>query len=144
MSPVTPAHDRGRRSKASHDTPAPASVSLIGQIHEVDITAVAHGGHCVGRADGRVLFVRHTAPGERVRARITSGTSTDRFLRADAVEVLRPSPERVASRCAVSGPGGCGGCDWQHLSLAGQRALKADVIAEQFRRLAGLDVAVEV
>jgi len=105
---------------------------------------VAHGGHCVARHEGRVIFVRHTLPGERVRVRITEGASDDRFLRGDAVEVLTAAPDRVERRCPVSGPGGCGGCDWQHVSTAGQRTLKAAVVREQLRRLASLDVDVQV
>jgi tRNA/tmRNA/rRNA uracil-C5-methylase (TrmA/RlmC/RlmD family) len=123
---------------------APAVGSLVGTVLEVDVGAVAHGGHCVARHQGRVIFVRHSAPGERVRVRITEGDEGARFLRGDAVEVLTASPDRVAARCPVSGPGGCGGCDWQHLTLAAQRRLKAAVVREQLQRLAGLDVAVEV
>lgn len=104
------------------------------------IGAVAHGGHCVARHEGRVVFVRHCLPGEEVLARVVAGGEGDRFWRAEAVEVLVASPDRVASRCPVSGPGGCGGCDWQHASTAAQRRLKAAVVAEQVRRLAGLDV----
>lgn len=108
---------------------------------ELEVGPVAHGGHCVARLDGRVVFVRHALPGERVLARLTDASSQARFWRADAVEVLGPaSADRVAARCPVSGPGGCGGCDWQHVSTAGQRALKAQVVAEQLRRLAGVDV----
>lgn len=91
-----------------------------------------------------MLFVRHTLPGERVVARVTEGTDGDRFLRADAITVLTSSPDRVAPRCPLSGPGGCGGCDWQHASLPAQRALKADVVREQLARLAGLEVEVTV
>ncbi|GAB3592670.1 class I SAM-dependent RNA methyltransferase [Angustibacter peucedani] len=105
---------------------------------------MAHGGFCVARHEGRVVFVRHTLPGERVRARVTEGGTSSRFLRADAVEVLDASPDRVEPRCPVSGPGGCGGCDWQHAALPAQRRLKADVVREQLRRLAGLEVDVEV
>ena len=54
------------------------------------------------------------------------------------------SPDRVEPPCAVSGPGGCGGCDWQHASLAAQRALKAAVVAEQLKRLAGIEREVIV
>jgi tRNA/tmRNA/rRNA uracil-C5-methylase (TrmA/RlmC/RlmD family) len=113
------------------------------------VERVAHGGHFVARlhasdGPGRVLFVRHALPGERVVAEITEGTDGDRFWRADAVEVLTPSADRVDAPCPVAGPGLCGGCDFQHVSLARQRALKAEVVGEQLRRLAGLDVPVEV
>ncbi len=105
--------------------------------------AVAPGGACVARAaDGRVVFVRHTLPGERVRARVTEERA--RYLRADAVEILRPAPDRVPPPCRYAGPGACGGCDWQHVALGAQRRGKADVIREQFARLAGLDVSPEV
>jgi tRNA/tmRNA/rRNA uracil-C5-methylase (TrmA/RlmC/RlmD family) len=109
----------------------------------LDIERVAHGGVCVGHApDGRVVFVRHTLPGEQVRVEVTEERVS--FLRADAVEVLRPSPARVAPPCPWAGPGRCGGCDWQHVALAEQRALKATVVSEQLRRLAGVDRAVVV
>jgi tRNA/tmRNA/rRNA uracil-C5-methylase (TrmA/RlmC/RlmD family) len=91
-----------------------------------------------------VLFVRHAIPGERVVVEVTEGTDGDRFWRADAVEVREGSPDRVTAPCPVAGPGLCGGCDFQHVSLSRQRALKGEVVAEQLRRLAGLDVPVEV
>ncbi|GAB3155873.1 class I SAM-dependent RNA methyltransferase [Microbispora hainanensis] len=109
---------------------------------ELTVDAVANGGWCVGRHEGRVVFVRHALPGERVVAEVTEETA--RFLRADAVEILQPSPDRVTPPCPFAGPGRCGGCDWQHASLEAQRRLKADVVAEQFRRLAGLDLKVVV
>jgi tRNA/tmRNA/rRNA uracil-C5-methylase (TrmA/RlmC/RlmD family) len=110
---------------------------------ELDVGAVAAGGACVARApDGRVVFVRHTLPGERVRAVVTAQTTS--FLRADAVEVLTASPDRVEPPCPYARPLRCGGCDWQHVALPAQRGLKADLVAEQLRRLAGLDRRVEV
>ena len=66
------------------------------------------------------------------------------FCRADAVEVLAAAPQRVERPCPHSGPGRCGGCDWQHVAPAGQRALKAAVVREQLARLAKLDVDVTV
>lgn len=124
---------------------APAADDLTtGDEVEVEVGAIAHGGHCVARYDGRVLFVRHGLPGERVRARITEGGPGDRFLRADAVSVLEASPHRVAPRCAAAGPGGCGGCDFQHVATAHQRELKAAVVAEQLQRLAGIEREVVV
>ncbi|MGO4132238.1 class I SAM-dependent RNA methyltransferase [Janibacter sp. RAF52] len=124
---------------------APAADDLTtGDEVEVEVGAIAHGGHCVARYDGRVLFVRHGLPGERVRARITEGGPGDRFLRADAVSVLEASPHRVTSRCAAAGPGGCGGCDFQHVATGHQRELKAAVVAEQLQRLAGIEREVVV
>jgi tRNA/tmRNA/rRNA uracil-C5-methylase (TrmA/RlmC/RlmD family) len=111
---------------------------------EVTVGPVAHGGHCVARHEGRVVFVRHTLPGERVVVRVTEDRHPG-FCRADAVEVLEASPARVERPCPYSGPGRCGGCDWQHVDPAEQRLLKAAVVREQFARLAGLhDVAVTV
>ena len=115
----------------------------VGEAVEVTTEDVAQGGWCVARPPGLpVLFVRHALPGERVVARVTEVTS--RFARADAVEVREPSPDRVAAPCPYAYPGGCGGCDWQHASLPAQRALKAAVIGQQLRRVAGLDREVTV
>jgi len=110
---------------------------LVGSRLEVDVGAVAHGGHCVARHDGRVVFVRHALPGERVVAVVTDGGTGSRFLRADAVEVLVRSAHRVTAPCPHARPGGCGGCDFQHATVSYQRELKADVVREQLRRLAG-------
>lgn len=113
--------------------------SLVGEEYEVEIGPVAHGGHCVARTEGgRVLFVRHTLPGERAVVRVTEGREDSRFLRADAVEILQPAKDRIEAPCPFSGPGKCGGCDWQHVKPGGQRRLKADVLTEQLDRLAGL------
>ncbi|MEV5970225.1 TRAM domain-containing protein [Streptomyces sp. NPDC051921] len=113
--------------------------SLVGEEYEVEVGPVAHGGHCIARTEeGRVLFVRHALPGERVRARVTEGEETSRFLRADAVEILDASKDRIEAPCRFAGPGKCGGCDWQHAKPGAQRRLKAEVIAEQLQRLAGL------
>jgi tRNA/tmRNA/rRNA uracil-C5-methylase (TrmA/RlmC/RlmD family) len=119
-------------------------VPQAGDVLELAVGEAVHGGWCVSRKDDAnwVVFVRHALPGERVRAVVTQ--STARFARADAVEVLRPSPDRVAAPCPYAVPGGCGGCDWQHASLTAQRELKSAVIRQQLRRLAGLDLKVEV
>jgi tRNA/tmRNA/rRNA uracil-C5-methylase (TrmA/RlmC/RlmD family) len=113
------------------------------ELLELQVGAIAGGGGCVGRApDGKVVFVRHSLPGERVRARITAATSS--YLRADAVEVLSASPERVEPPCPHAGPGRCGGCDFQHVELGAQRRLKAARIAELLGQIAGIERQVEV
>lgn len=111
---------------------------------ELVVGKPAAGGGCVSRLpDGRVAFVRHSVPGERVLARITETARS--FVRADAVAIAEPSPDRVRPPCPFAGPGRCGGCDWQHVSLPRQREMKAALVLEQLRRLAGVewDLAVE-
>ncbi|MFE6908583.1 class I SAM-dependent RNA methyltransferase [Streptomyces erythrochromogenes] len=113
--------------------------SLVGEEYEVEVGPVAHGGHCIARtAEGRVLFVRHTLPGEKVVAKVTEGDADSRFLRADAITVLDASKDRTPAPCPYAGPGKCGGCDWQHAKPGAQRRLKGEVVAEQLKRLAGL------
>jgi tRNA/tmRNA/rRNA uracil-C5-methylase (TrmA/RlmC/RlmD family) len=94
----------------------------------------------VARHEGRVVFVRHSLPGERVVVRVTEDRHPG-YCRADAVRVLEAAPDRVERPCPYSGPGRCGGCDWQHVAPAGQRRLKAAVLREQLVRLGGLDAA---
>lgn len=114
----------------------------VGDQAEVTIGKVAHGGHFVARHEGQVLFVRHALPGELVRARITRVSK--RFAFADAIEIRQAAPERVTPPCQYAAPGGCGGCDFQHVSLPTQRSLKQQVIEEQLQRLAGLELEVPV
>lgn len=108
---------------------------LIGALLELEVGPVAHGGHCVARYDGQVVFVRHAIPGETVRARVTEQTS--KYLRADAVEILKPSEHRVAAPCPYAGV--CGGCDFQHVDLDYQRLLKAEVVRDSLRRIGGIE-----
>ena len=114
----------------------------VGDIFEADIEKVAHGGHFIARHEGTVFFVRHAIPGERARIVITSTGSS--FNRGDVVETLETSPDRVSPPCTFAHPGGCGGCDFQHISLSRQRTLKAEVIAEQFLRITKKEVVVQV
>jgi tRNA/tmRNA/rRNA uracil-C5-methylase (TrmA/RlmC/RlmD family) len=110
---------------------------------ELTVGPVGHGGFCVAHHEGRVVFVRHALPGERVQVVVTEDRGGS-YCRADAVAVLEPAAGRVPPPCAASGPGGCGGCDFQHVDPQVQRELKAQVVAEQLRRIAGLEVAVTV
>ncbi|MBN2176088.1 MAG: class I SAM-dependent RNA methyltransferase [Demequinaceae bacterium] len=110
----------------------------------LEIGPIAHGGHCVARHDGRVVFVRHTLPGEVVEAEVTDGREGDRFWRADAVEILEASPDRVDSAWPEAGPGGVGGGELAHVALPAQRGWKTTVIREAFERFAGVEFSGEV
>ena len=115
---------------------------VVGERHVVTIEKVAHGGHFIARHEGHVIYVRHAIPGEVVEVKITSTGSS--FVRAVAVAVTTASLDRVVAPCQYSKPDGCGGCDFQHISIERQRLLKGDVIREQFSRLAKMDISIEV
>ncbi|GGK40880.1 class I SAM-dependent RNA methyltransferase [Nocardia camponoti] len=115
-----------------------------GNEFEIRLGDPGHGGFCVGRHEGRVVFVRHGLPGELVRAKVTEDRGGS-FCRADAIEIIEPSPDRIPATCVVSGPGGAGCCDFSFAKPEAQRALKAKVVADQLRRIAGVerDIVVE-
>jgi len=112
----------------------------IGAELEVTIEKVAHGGHFIARHEGQVIFVRDCAPGEKVLIEITGKAKG--FLRAKLKKVIEPARMRVSPPCKYAGD--CGGCDFQHIEISNQRKLKADVIIEQFSRIAKLDIEVTV
>ncbi|WP_227981047.1 class I SAM-dependent RNA methyltransferase [Nocardia spumae] len=120
-----------------------AGPDWFGETFRVRLGAPGHGGFCIARHEGRVLFVRHGLPGELVVARVSEDRGGS-FCRAEAIEILEPSPDRVASNCPVSGPGGAGCCDFAFATPRAQRALKASVVGEQLRRLAHWDTEVVV
>lgn len=107
---------------------------------------VAHGGHCVARHEGRVIFVRHALPGETVEARLTEHDAGAKFWRADVTKVLAASPDRVphfwpeadALQAAARNTVPVGGAEFGHISRSGQLALKTAVVREQLERLGGL------
>jgi tRNA/tmRNA/rRNA uracil-C5-methylase (TrmA/RlmC/RlmD family) len=80
---------------------------------------------------------RRAGPG-----RVTAETSS--YLRADAVEVVLASPDRVTPPCPHAGPGRCGGCDFQHVEIGAQRRLKEARITELLAQLARIERRVEV
>jgi tRNA/tmRNA/rRNA uracil-C5-methylase (TrmA/RlmC/RlmD family) len=141
---ATKRHDGGVRNHNAQPFEA-------GDVVQADVGEAVHGGWCIARPSdvqagqqGRVpvLFVRHALPGELIKAVITQTTA--RFARADATEIIRAAPERVSPPCPYARPGGCGGCDWQHASLPAQREIKAQVISQQLKRIAGLEREVSV
>ena len=105
-----------------------------GVVGPVRVGRIAHGGHWVGRHDGRVLFIRHALEGESVMVRVTGLAKRHGF--ADAVEVLEASEHRIPAPCPIALS--CGGCDFQHVDADHQRELKRQVVAEQLRRGADL------
>jgi tRNA/tmRNA/rRNA uracil-C5-methylase (TrmA/RlmC/RlmD family) len=99
--------------------------------------APANGGSCVAHHEGRVVFVRHALPGERVRVRVTADRGS--YWHAEVVEVIEPSHDRVASLCPIAGVDGAGCCDLAFAAPEAARVLKAQVVANQLQRLGGFD-----
>lgn len=102
---------------------------------ELQLERVAHGGFVVGRADGMVVFTVGGLPGERVIVDITERGS--RFDRGQVTRVLEPAAGRVCEGWPV--PPECVGTDWFYADRDTQLELKTAVVAEQLRRLAGLE-----
>ncbi|MCL6580405.1 MAG: TRAM domain-containing protein [Firmicutes bacterium] len=102
---------------------------------ELEVNDLNSEGQGVARWRGLAVFVEGGLPGERVAARVLrSGRS---YARAEAVGILRPSPDRVTPPCPVFGS--CGGCQLQALSYRAQLEWKTHLVRETLRRVGGLD-----
>ena len=98
----------------------------------------ANGGSCVARHEGRVVFVRHALPGEKVRVRLSGAAAPNTsYWTGDAVEILEPAEGRVDSLCPIAGADGAGCCDLAFAEPEAARRLKGAVVANQLDRLGG-------
>jgi len=113
----------------------------LGQELELNIEKVAHGGIFVARHEGRVLFVSGAIPGEKVIAKVFEDKGGS-FARAEVIEVLEASPDRV--KHFWKNGEAAGGAEFGHISLSRQRELKADVLEEGLQRFAGITLRVPV
>jgi tRNA/tmRNA/rRNA uracil-C5-methylase (TrmA/RlmC/RlmD family) len=114
----------------------------VGDRITVEIGPVAHGGHFIARHKGQVVFVRYGITGEEAIVEITSVSS--KLARGDAIEIIKPSKDRVVPPCKYAVPGGCGGCDFQHIEISAQLEFKRSVIREQFSRLGRIEIDLDV
>ncbi len=104
---------------------------------DVHVDRVAAGGDGLGTApDGRVVFVGGSLPGDHVSIEVTQ--TKKQFFRGRITDVLTPAPDRVEPPCIHVGQG-CGGCDWQHISVDRQRQLRVDLVRDAVRRIAKID-----
>ena len=103
----------------------------------VEIASIAAGGDGVGRADGIVVFVPRTAPGDLAHVRVTT---SKRFARGELLELDRASPARVQPPCPHYTIDRCGGCQIQHLSYDAQLAAKSVIIGDALRRIGKREV----
>ncbi|MFH1488394.1 MAG: 23S rRNA (uracil(1939)-C(5))-methyltransferase RlmD [Pseudomonadota bacterium] len=105
-----------------------------GDLVELHIEKMAHGGQGVARLDGFVLFVRGGVPGDRIRARVVRKKKD--YAEANILEIIESSPDRITAPCPYSGF--CGGCQWQHVRYEQQLQYKKGIIEESLQRIGGL------
>jgi len=106
---------------------------------QVTVRSIAAGGDGVATlADGRTGFIPRAAPGDRLALRNVRLHA--RFARADIAEVLEPGADRVMPPCVHYVADRCGGCQLMHLSPGAQRAAKARIVGDAFRRIAHLEI----
>ena len=108
-----------------------------GEELELRVDSLAQGGRGVARRDdGFVVFVAGALPGDLVRARVSRAKKG--YAEATTVELVEPSPDRVADVCTHEGEP-CPGAPWQGLPYERQLEQKAAQVDEALRRLGGLD-----
>ena len=107
---------------------------------ELTIEKLVYGGEGLGRADGRVVFAPYVLPGERVLVEPIS--TKGGLIRARLQEVLTPAEGRVEPQCPYFGR--CGGCHYQHASYEHQLEIKTDILRENLRRIAKLELKNEI
>lgn len=107
-------------------------------VNQIVIEKMVFGGEGMGHLpDGRAVFVPYVIPGEEVKIEIV--TEKKHFSRAKLVEIVKPSKDRVIPVCPYFGV--CGGCHYQQLSYSGQITVKREILIDQFRRFAGIDIS---
>lgn len=106
---------------------------------ELSIHTLTNEGNGLARVNDWVVFVPFALPGEKVRARVFRNHKN--YSEADLVEVLEPSPDRVAAVCPLFGR--CGGCQYQHLDYREQLAWKQKQVAELLKHMAKIEFDVE-
>lgn len=96
---------------------------------------VTHDGRGIAETDGKKVFVAGALAGETVR--FVRRKRRRNFDEAELLEVIEPSSDRVDARCAVFGR--CGGCAMQHVSIAEQRQIKQQTLADSLQRIGNVE-----
>jgi tRNA/tmRNA/rRNA uracil-C5-methylase (TrmA/RlmC/RlmD family) len=113
----------------------PAPPPLTREPLTARIDGFTHGGEGVARVEGKAVFVPGALPDEEVVLRVVDDRA--RWARAELLQVVVPSPDRVEPPCPYVPD--CGGCDLQHAAPDAQRRLKTRVVREQLQRLGRLE-----
>ena len=99
----------------------------------VTIESLTNEGQGVARVEGFAVFVVGALAGEEVKAHVIKVQPT--YAIAKAVEIIKPSPDRVRPACPVFSQ--CGGCTLWHLSYPAQLKQKQQFVLDALTRLGG-------
>jgi 23S rRNA (uracil1939-C5)-methyltransferase len=103
---------------------------------EIQLDKLTYGGDAMGRLpDGRAVFVPFGLPGEQVCIRLVDEKKN--FARAELLNVVKPSPQRIAARCKHFGE--CGGCHYQNMPYEAQLEAKTEILRDQLQRIGKIE-----
>ena len=105
-------------------------------VENVEITGVAAEGKSIARVDDMVVFIPYGAPGDVVNIKLDKKKRS--YAEAHIVDMLKPSPDRVAPVCEHFGV--CGGCKWQHIPYESQLRYKRDQVVDALTRIAKVEI----
>ena len=97
----------------------------------VDVETLSNEGRGIAHVNDRVVFIDQALSGESVNIRYTR--YSQKLTEAKAVEVLKPSADRIEPACEAFAA--CGGCSLQHMSHEAQLEMKQRSLLEQLERL---------
>jgi 23S rRNA (uracil1939-C5)-methyltransferase len=92
------------------------------------------------RGRGKAVFVPFVLAGEKIEAALTE--EKPGFARAKVETILEPSPHRISPPCPHFSR--CGGCHYQHANYEHQLEIKKEILRENLRRIARLELECEI
>jgi len=101
------------------------------------LTGIAHGGEALGTLGDHIIFVAYALPGETVRVEVVE--KHKRWSRGRLIEIIEPSPHRIAPLCPHFGPDRCGGCQWQYVERSAQLDYKGRIVRDQLQRVGNIN-----
>jgi 23S rRNA (uracil1939-C5)-methyltransferase len=106
----------------------------LNEIVNLTINDLAMGGEGVGRHGGLAVFVPDSIPGDELKVKLFDIKKN--FARGIIVNIIKPSPDRVALKCPLGRD--CGGCQWQNISYPAQLRFKTKIVKDTLERLGHL------
>lgn len=110
-----------------------------GDTIEIVIESIGGGGEGLARCGGHTVVVPFALTGEKAAAKVVH-VKRDGTVFARLKNIEKPSADRVNPPCPFFGE--CGGCHLMHMSYPAQLNFKRRLVAENLKKIGGLDVEV--